>query len=70
MIFNHRLLQERKILVIEEEEELAPYQVPGDEQDEDGSSLDDREPLVAPLESYAEFHENKFHMLKGLCSNV
>ena len=46
----------QEFLVIEEEKQLAPYQVLVDEQDDDDSSLDDHEPIVAPLESYAEFH--------------
>jgi hypothetical protein len=49
----------QEFLVIEEEPQLAPYQVPGDEQDDDGSGLNDQEPVAAPLESYAEFHEDE-----------
>jgi hypothetical protein len=61
----------QEFLVIEEEEQLAPYQVPGDEQDDDGSSLDDQEPVVAPLESYAEFHEDEDEELSvQVCSLV
>jgi hypothetical protein len=36
---------------------LAPYQVSSDEENEDDSCLDDHPLVVAPLESYAEFHE-------------
>jgi hypothetical protein len=37
MIF-HRLLQAQVFLVIEEEPQLAPYQVPRDEHDDDFSA--------------------------------
>jgi hypothetical protein len=40
------------------EENLSCYQVPRDELYND-SSLKDQEPVVAPLESYAEFHEDE-----------
>ena len=40
------------------EDNLSCYQIPRDEQDND-LGLNDQEPIVAPLESYAEFHEDE-----------
>jgi hypothetical protein len=55
--------------MIEDEPQLAPYQVPRDEEDGEGSILDDQEPIVAPLESYAEFREGEDQELSALvCS--
>jgi hypothetical protein len=49
-------LQERVVAI---QENLSCYQVPRDEQDDDDSYLNDQEPVVAPLESYAEFQEDE-----------
>jgi hypothetical protein len=38
---------------------LACDEVFSDEEDEDDSCLDDHEPVIAPLEPYAEFHEDE-----------
>jgi hypothetical protein len=49
------------------EENLSCYQVPKDEQDGDGLGLDDQQPITAPLESYAEFHEDEGEDLNQCC---
>jgi len=50
-----------EFLVIEKGQidQLAPYQGPGDKHDNNDSCLDAHEPIVTPLESYAEFHEDE-----------
>jgi hypothetical protein len=47
----------QEVCVIEDEPQLAPYQVPRDEQKGDILILDDPEPIVAPLESHTKFQE-------------
>jgi hypothetical protein len=49
----------QEVCVIEDETQLAPYQVPRDEQEGDSPILDDLEPIVAPVESHAEFQEDE-----------
>jgi len=49
-----------EFLVIEKghiNQQLAPYQGRGDKHDDNDSCLNAHDPVVAPLESYAEFHE-------------
>jgi hypothetical protein len=41
----------QEVRVIEDEPQLAPCQVLGDEQERDNPILDDMEPIVAPIES-------------------
>jgi hypothetical protein len=48
-----------EVYVIEDEPQLAPYQVPREEQVDDDSGLDDLEPIAAPFESQAEFQEDE-----------
>jgi hypothetical protein len=45
--------------VIEDEPQLAPYQVPKDEQEGDSPISGELEPIVAPFESHAEFQEDE-----------
>ena len=49
----------QEVCVIEYEPQLAPYQVPREEQEGDSPILDDLEPIVAPFESHAEFQEDE-----------
>jgi hypothetical protein len=49
----------QEVCVIEDEPQLAPCQVPRDEQEGDSPILDDLEPIVAPFESHAEFQEDE-----------
>jgi len=49
----------QEVCVIEDEPQLALYQVPKDEQEGDSPILDDLEPIVAPFESQAEFQEDE-----------
>jgi hypothetical protein len=48
----------QEVCVIEDEPQIAPYQVPREEQEGDSPILDDLEPTTAPIESQAEFHED------------
>jgi hypothetical protein len=54
----------QEVCVIEDEPQLALYQVPRDEQEGDSPILDDPKPIVAPFESHAEFQEDEGENLK------
>jgi hypothetical protein len=45
------VIEVQEVCVIEDEPQLAPHQVPRDEQEGDSPILDDMEPMVAPFES-------------------
>jgi hypothetical protein len=49
----------QEVCVIEDEPQLALYQVPRDEQEGDSPILDDPEPIAAPFESHAKFKKMK-----------
>ena len=49
------LTEVQEVYVIEDEPQLALYQVPRDEQEGDSPILDDPKPIVAPFESHAKF---------------
>jgi hypothetical protein len=49
----------QEVCVIKDEPQLAPYQVPRDEQEGYSPILDDPEPIVAPFESHVEFQEDE-----------
>jgi hypothetical protein len=49
----------QEVCVNEYEPQIAPYQVPRDEQEGDRWILDDLEPIIAPFESHAEFQEDE-----------
>jgi hypothetical protein len=53
------VIEVQEVCVIEDESQLAPYQVPKDEQEGDSPILNEPEPIVAPFESHAEFQENE-----------
>jgi hypothetical protein len=48
-----------EVHVTKDEPQLAPSQVPRDEQDDGPLGLDDQEPKATPLEPYAKFHEDE-----------
>jgi hypothetical protein len=49
----------QEILVIKDEPQLAPCQVPRYKHDDHGPRLDDSEPIVASFELHAEFQEDE-----------
>jgi hypothetical protein len=49
------VIEVQEVCVIEDELQLAPYQVPRDEQEGDSPILDDQEPKAALFESHVEF---------------
>jgi hypothetical protein len=49
----------REVLVSKYEPQLAPCQVPRDNQNDHPSCLDYPEPIAAPFESRAEFQEDE-----------
>jgi hypothetical protein len=49
----------QEVCVIEDEPQLAPYQVPREEQEGDSPILDDPEPIAAPIESQEMFQEDE-----------
>jgi hypothetical protein len=49
----------QKVYVIEDQPQLALYQVPRDEQEGYSPILDDLEPITALFESHAQFHEDE-----------
>jgi hypothetical protein len=56
----------QEVYVIKDEPQLAPYQVPIDEQEGDSSILDYPEPIVATFESQVEFQEDEGEDLNTL----
>ena len=49
----------QEVCVIEDEPQLAPCQVPRDEQKGDSPILDDMEPMDAPFESHTKFQKDE-----------
>jgi hypothetical protein len=53
------VIEVQEVCVIEDEPQLAPYQVPRDKQVGDSTISDDPEPIASPFESHAEFQEDE-----------